>query len=232
MSAEEEFIDFVVGALMRGESVDSIVSILVAGGMEEGDARAAVTNIAEQLRSSEFSEIMEAIERELQSGKSVDEVVAGIVETGIPDEKARPVVLMLAMQLLMKQGAAEAFMGSLINAMRIVGERKELEENLENFGIPADVISGALEGIEALAAPVEKQGRGENIGLEVMREFVAAKEAIEAGKEEEFVEALTARGFDRTTMENFIRAADYFITLEKNARDKDVEEKNEQGRTE
>jgi len=88
MSVEEEFIDFVVGALMKGQSVESIVSGLVAGGMTEEDATVAVTNIDEQLKSSELGEIMSAIERELETGRSVENVVADIVETGIPEEKA------------------------------------------------------------------------------------------------------------------------------------------------
>ena len=231
MTVEEEFIDFVVGALMKGQSVDSIVSGLVAGGMTEEDAAAVVTNIDEQLRSSEFHEIMAAIEKELEGGRSVDEVVADIVETGIPEEKVRPVVLMLAMQIIMKRGDAEAFIGSLINALIIIGEREELEENLKSFGIPDEISEAALKGIEELAAPVGKEGRGENAALKVMEDFVRIRKAVENGKEKELLAALVSEGFDREAMENFMSAADYFIMLEKNARDTDVKEKNEPGRT-
>ena len=231
MTVEEEFIDFIVGALMKGQSVDSIVSGLVAGGMTEEDATVVVTNIDEQLKSSEFEEIMGAIERELEGGKSVEEVVADIVASGIPEEKASPVVLMLAMQILMKRGDAEAFVGSLINAMIIIGERGELEENLRSFGIPEDVINDALNGITALSAPVERIGRGENAALKVMEDFVRIRASLERGEKEEMLTALVTEGFDREAMENFMSAADYFIMLEKNARDTDVKEKNEPGRT-
>ncbi len=231
MTVEEEFIDFIVGALMKGQSVDSIVSGLVAGGMAEEDATATVTNINEQLRSSEFHEIMAAIERELEGGKSVEDVVADIVASGIPEEKARPVVLMLAMQIIMKRGDAEAFIGSLINALIIIGKRKELEENLKRFGIPDDISESTLKGIEALASPVEKEDRGENTALRVMEDFVRIREALENGRKEEMLDILVSEGFERETMENFMSAADYFIMLEKNARDTDVKEKNEQGRT-
>jgi len=231
MTVEDEFIDFIVGALMKGQSVDSIVSGLVAGGMAEEDATAAVTNINEQLRSSEFHEIMAAIERELEGGKSVEDVVADIVETGIPEEKAGPVVIMLAMQILMKRGDAEAFIGSLINALIIIGELEELEENLKRFGIPDNISEAALKGIKALASSVDRVGRGENAALKVMEDFIRIREAMENGRKEEMLDILVSEGFDREAMENFMSAADYFIELEKNARDTDVKEKNEPGRT-
>lgn len=229
MTVEEEFIDFIVGALMKGQSVDSIVSGLVAGGMAEEDAKEAVTNINEQLRSSEFHEIMAAIERELEGGKSVEDVVAGIVSSGIPEEKARPVVLMMAMQIIMKRGDAEAFVGSVINALIIIGKREELEENLKRFGIPDDISEATLKGIEALASAVEREDRGENTALSVMEDFVRIREALENGRRDEMLDILVSEGFERGTMENFMSAADYFIMLEKNARDTDVKEKNEQG---
>lgn len=229
MTVEEEFIDFIVGALMKGQSVDSIVSGLVAGGMAEEDAKEAVTNINEQLRSSEFHEIMAAIERELEGGKSVEDVVAGIVSSGIPEEKARPVVLMMAMQIIMKRGDAEAFVGSVINALIIIGKREELEENLKRFGIPDDISEATLKGIEALASAVEIEDRGENTALSVMEDFVRIREALENGRRDEILDILVSEGFERGTMENFMSAADYFIMLEKNARDTDVKEKNEQG---
>lgn len=229
MTVEEEFIDFIVGALMKGQSVDSIVSGLVAGGMAEEDATEAVTNINEQLRSSEFHEIMAAIERELEGGKSVEDVVAGIVSSGIPEEKARPVVLMMAMQIIMKRGDAEAFVGSVINALIIIGKREELEENLKRLGIPDDISEATLKGIEALASAVEREDRGENTALSVMEDFVRIREALENGRRDEMLDILVSEGFERGTMENFMSAADYFIMLEKNARDTDVKEKNEQG---
>ena len=230
MSVEEEFIDFVTGSLMKGESVDSIVSMLVAGGMAEDDARAAVNNINDQLNSAEFQQIIDAIERELESGRSADDVIADIVQGGVPEEKARPVVQMLAMQVLMKRGVVEAFFGSLINALIIIGERKELEERLRMSGIPDETADAALNGIEALASRFERVGRGENVAMQVMEEFIGILDDMRSGKREKVLDELVDKGLDRKTMESFMNAADYFTSLkENNTRDRDVKEKNETG---
>ncbi len=231
MSAEEEFIDFVVGSLMKGHSVEDIISTLVAGGMAEEDARAAVTSINDQLMSSEFRDIIAGIERELESGKTVDEIVAGIVETGIPEEKARPVVLLLAMQVLMKRGTTEAFIGSLINALIIIGDDGRLLKSVTDLGIPEDTVAALLNGIEALASTEERVDRGENVALKAMEEFVRLREAIESGETDGILDRLSSEGADREAIESFITAAEYLITLEKNARDTDVKEKDKQGRT-
>lgn len=227
MSVEEEFIEFVAGSLMKGESVDSIVSTLVAGGMAEDDARAAVNNINEQLNSAEFQQIIDGIERELESGRGAEEVIADIVETGVPEDKARPVVQMLAMQVLMKRGVTEAFVGSLINALIIIGEREELEERLRMSGIPDDVAGDILKGIEALSSRFERIGRGENVAMQVMEDFVRMLDDMSSGKREKALNELADKGLDRKTMESFMNAADYFVSLkENNPRDRDVKEKN------
>jgi hypothetical protein len=64
-----------------------------------------------------------------------------------------------------------------------------------------------------------------------MKDFISIREAMESGDSVGAMERFASAGIPRETMENFISAVDYFITLEKNARDNDVKEKNEQGRT-